>query len=196
MQPLEAYIKHIVESERFLPKVLIMAALFFSILGIPLVLGYIARYISQVKDKREYTLPQWEGWITLLVESIELIIIILLYNVIPIILVHWLTSLTAPLFGVLEFVMWLPYSVLLLVCPILSVCAYYVYLEKRTLAALFYLQDIWKILQLHSISMLLPTIAFWGFIYLGFPLFGFSIPFGILIYLSFLITYFEHPQSE
>ena len=196
MQPLEAYIKHIVESDRFLPKVLIMAALFFSILGIPLVLGYIARYINQVKEKREYTLPQWEGWITLLVESIELIILILLYCVIPIMVVHWLTGLIAPLFGILEFLMWLPFSVLMLVCPIVSVCAYYLYLEKQNLGALFYISDIWKLVRLHFMTMWLPTIAFWGIMYLGFPLFGFTIPLGLLFYLSFLISYFENPQSE
>jgi len=196
MQPIEAYIKHIIESDRFLPKVLIMAALFFSILGIPLVLGYIARYVSQVKDKREYTLPQWEGWLTFLVESLELIIILLVYALIPILIIHWITGLIAPLFGVLEFVIWLPYCAYLVICPMLSVCAYYVYLEKQTLSAIFHLEDIFKLIKGHFYTLLLPTVALWGLGLLGFPLFGFAIPLGILIYLSFVITYFENPQPE
>jgi len=189
--------KQILHSHQFFPKLLVAAALIFSIIGIPWVIGYLARYLQQIKDRKDFTLPQWNNWLALLVESWELLVLILLVAVLPITLSVFFAAAIDGWFGSILWipiwpVAWIPTMMLALGCPLLVALAYHQYLRKSHWDAVLNFKEIWLDFKHSSEELIIVTLMFWGAMLIGFPLIAFTISFGLFIYFPMIIQIVEN----
>lgn len=176
--------KQIIQSERFFPKILIGALLIYSIIGIPFFVGYVARYLHQVLEKQEIELPQWNNWLALLIESWELLLILVAYAVLPCTVIFWISVSVDQWFGFLWMVAWLPFMLSILLAPVFVCLAFHQYLEKGTVESIFDITQLYRRF-LVTVNDTLPfTVTLWGALLLGFPVFGFTVAVSIIIYMS------------
>lgn len=180
--------KQILQSDRFFLKTLVGALLIYSVIGIPFFIGYMARHLHQQSQGRGAELPVWNHWLALLIESWELILAILAYAVFPCGVLGWLALSIDQWFGFLWILVWLPFTLSLLVAPVFVSLAYHRYLDKGTWDSMFELPILYRQF-IATIDDTLPaTMMFWGAMLLGFPVFGFTIAASAMIYMSFSIT--------
>lgn len=175
--------KQILQSHQFFLKTLVGTLLVYSIIGIPFFVGYIARYLHQISEKKEFTLPQWNNWLALLIESWELLLTIFLYAIIPCSLLVLISSSVDQWFGPLWMLSWLPTMLMLFFAPILVCFAYYQYLLKGTFESLFDYKKIFEAF-LSTAEIVIPlTLTLWGTLFIGFPVFGFTLAISIILYM-------------
>lgn len=170
----------------------VAALLIFSLLGIPFFLGYLARYVKQVRSNNDLTLPQWNEWIALLVESWELLLLIFAYGLLPILLVWKVSSVWSDWVLYFEFFTWLPTTVVLFISIQLIALAYSEFLDTQKLEAAFNIGRLVELYKHYWSELMIPTITFWGTVFLGFPVFGFSTAIAMTIYFPIVFIELEN----
>lgn len=160
-----------------------------TIVGIPFFLGYLMRYLHQIKDKREYQLPQWNQWIALLVESWELIIITLVYALFPLWITYAFASFIDGWLWIFGTLAWIPFCFFAALCPIVICLAVASLLSTNSFESIFDFKFIYRLFQETVSCTLIPTIILVGFLFLTFPLYGIGWAMGWILYLP--VTLFE-----
>lgn len=187
LNTMDSISKQILRSPLFFPKLLIAALLVYSLVGIPLFIGYLSRFLHQLKNRRDANLPQWNSWLALLIESWELLVLITIYTVLPILLACWIASIISGWLGWLFWIPiwslpWIPAMLVVWVAPIFSGIAYHRYLIRGSIESAFDIRSIWQTALCNAEQLLILTLVFWGVIFIGFPILGFAIAAGLTLY--------------
>lgn len=180
--------KQILQSHQFLWKSLMGGILIFSIIGIPFFIGYMARYLHQIRDHNNFELPQWNHWLALLIESWELLLAVLIYGVIPGGFFSMMSHSIDGYVGFLWPIIWLPTMLCALISPMLVTISYQQYLTRGTLDSLFDIPQAYQTF-LSTVEELIPyTLMLWGAWFIGFPIFGFTISISLIIYIPVTLS--------
>ena len=184
--------KRVLNSTNRIPKILI--GLFLSFLFfLPFAYGYLYRYAQQIKQSKDFELPDWTDWKGLLIDGFRFLAISIPFFILPV-LVGWLISvLLSWLFGLIN----LPFSF-----PLFA-SALFILSIPTTISALIHFQekeDFRSLLQLKVIltralsswkEWSLFLLAFFGLFIATKPLYPASLFFGFLILMPYLITVFS-----
>jgi hypothetical protein len=175
--------KQILRSDHFVGKLFVAGLLLYSIVGIPFFVGYLARYIQQIRDTGgDYTLPAWNDWLALLMESWELLLIVLAYGLVPMAILAIVSSSIGQSLGIFWALAWLPLSFAAVYVPAIISLAYYRFIENDNIRHAFDLRSMLPMLTATAIALFPSTLLFWGALLVGFPLLGLSAAVAALFY--------------
>jgi hypothetical protein len=191
---MNSFSKQILQSNQFFPKILIGALLIYSVIGIPLFIGYVARYLHQLSEQREITLPQWNNWLALLIESWELLLILIAYAFLPCTVIYWVSASIDQWFGFLWMLVWLPFMLSILIAPVFVCLAFHQYLQRGTVESIFDIRQLYRRFLVTADDTLPLTVTLWGALLLGFPVFGFTIAISVIMYMSVTINAIDTTQ--
>jgi hypothetical protein len=189
--------KQIVRSDRFLPKLLVGALLMYSIVGIPFLLGYLTRFYRQFHTRSTTILPQWSNWTALLLECWELLLLVLIYALLPIGLLFWLTCSLDAWIGIhlwLPFrgLLWLPLAILAFISAPSVALAFHAHLRNGDLKSCLIWKPMLRTYFEHAEALTAFTLLFWGIVLLGLPLYGITFTFAAVLYIPLVFNVINH----
>jgi hypothetical protein len=190
--------KRIFSDSRWLPNFLIGGVLSFVPILNVLALGYQYRYFEQIHRGGGFVWPDWGDWEGLFLDGLRLLAIMALYGFLPVLLGYWVVHLLG----------WLSYEImgqrlfmalvspLVLLAPLWTVAMLYVYQPRRRWASLQRPALAWLMTRAAWPAFLIPALAFWGLLYLGFMLFGFVFFLGFLVLGAYYTRLFLEIESS
>ncbi len=158
--------------------------------------GYLWRSARRVKGK-QLDLADWSELPGLFVDGVRFAILFILYGVLPA-LAGWLLALAVGFvtFGFLGWLSFVFVSAGLIVGPILFANAVYANARRKAWLCLLDWREVALLARNSAPSLVIPTLALWGFVFLGAPLYGFAFFCGILIYLSFSLLVIRSREPD
>jgi hypothetical protein len=190
-----SFAKQIFRSRLFLPKVLLAALCIHTLIGIPVFIAYLHRFMTQVSHRTEVELPQWNEWLAMMLAGWELMVL-MLAAAIPLVICIVFGFWFDPLLGWFGGLAWLPASVTGLLIPGILAVAYHQVLSTGSLRGLSQtrlLVERWK----RSFEPLAaPTLMLAGWLFLGLPLFGLTTAIGLFLYLPFAVHAVETSRFD
>jgi hypothetical protein len=175
--------KQILRSDHFIGKSVVGGLLIYSLLGIPFFIGYLARYLRQIKDSGgDYTLPAWNHWLALLMESWELLLVILAYGCVPFLIAIGFSSAVDGALGALWTLAWIPVSVVACFAPAAVSLAYYRFMETDNIRSAFDIKFIINALSRVTLLILPNILLFWGALVIGFPILGIAVAIALIFF--------------
>jgi hypothetical protein len=197
MVSFEELCKRIFADSRWVPNTLIGGVLsFVPVLNI-FALGYQYRYFAQIRRGSGFAWPDWRDWEGLFLDGLRLLAIIALYAFVPVLvalgLAHVLSVLSFGLMGHMAYVVLTP---LLLVAPVWVIAMVYVFQPRQNWPALGRPVVAWLMMRAAWPAFLLPSLAFWGLVLLGAPVFGFAFFLGPLVLGAYYTRLFLEIESR
>ncbi len=175
--------KRIFSEPRWLPNVLIGGALSFVPILNVFALGYQYRYFEQIHRGGGFAWPDWSDWEGLFLDGLRLLAVMALYGFLPVIIgligVYFLGSLSVAIMG--RNPLYALVSPLVLLAPLWTVAMLYFYQPKRRWAVLQRPTLAWLMTRAAWPAFLVPALAFWGLMWLGIALLGFTFFLGFLV---------------
>jgi len=159
-----------------------------------LAFGLLYSLIDQARHGGNPQFPSLRGWRTLFVDGVAAFVIFLVLGGAPI-CAGWILSwpLQSLPIGPLRFLPLVPGA--LLAAP-LSAAGIYQYQRRDSLAAAFRLPELAGILQSCRGGLILPTMAFLGFVAIGYPLIPFTLFTGLAAAFTFYATSFREIEES
>jgi len=188
MPSLEAVCSRLFGRPGWIPKVLWGGALsFVPVLNI-FALGYLLAYAQQIRQQRNFDLPEWSeiGLGPLFSGGLKMLALLLAYVGMPI-LVGWIVGILLffATFGLLGIVAYFPLAVVGFFSPMLFLRALHAYLRYDEFSDAWNIRPIlmnafadWKLLAL-------PIITFWGVFMLAIPVYGISFFVGMWVLIAY-----------
>ncbi len=185
--------KQILRAPQFFPKLVVASLLIYSLVGIPIFVGYLARFLQQFWDRKEPALPQWNDWLALVIECWELLVVLLAYAVIPMALSVMIASWIDQWFGSVAWIPlwtipWIPVMAICFASPILVSLAYIQYLKNGNFESILNFKNIYQDFLRSKEELFTLTFMLWGVLVIGFPLIGFTIAIGLVLYIPLVIN--------
>lgn len=154
--------------------------------------GYLGRVIAAAANGREFDLPEWNEWRDLFVSGVVFFIIFLGLAG-GLFLLAWLVSLPfRPWAGPLAYV---PYMPAMLLAPPLAAAGWHRFCRLGELVEAFRFLELFRLLQETGLRLILPTLAYLGFLLVGFPLFPLAFFIGGLVVFYFYSSLFFHVET-
>jgi uncharacterized membrane protein YesL len=155
-------------------------------------LGYVYRMAMQGRRGLIVELPDWEDWRLLFVDGLRLFAIVAVLMVLPLALC-WLISLPwHPLLGPLSYLPMIP--ALLLVGP-LTAAGLYRYQRREDFREAFRVAVLFRMIVAARDLMLVPTLAYIGFLFVLFPVLPYALfTGGALIAYYYALMFHEVEQ--
>lgn len=151
-------------------------------------LGYLLKYTIQLRQNKDWALPEWNEMepIPLLSGGLQVFLLILVYSGCPI-LIGWLASLLLNLltFGFLGIVSFVPLAAGAFIAPFLFLSSMHIFVRDGLFSDAWRVKFVIEVAQAMSPQLILPVIAFWGILLLALPLYGFSFFLGTWILLAY-----------
>jgi hypothetical protein len=151
-------------------------------------LGYLLKYTIQLRQNKDWDLPEWNEMepIPLLSGGLQVFLLLLAYSGCPI-LIGWLASMLLDLltFGFLGIVSFVPLTAGAFIAPFLFLSSMHVFVRDGLYSDAWKVKFIIEVARVMSPQLILPVIAFWGIILLALPLYGFSFFLGTWILLAY-----------
>jgi hypothetical protein len=151
-------------------------------------LGYLLKYTIQLRQNKDWDLPEWNEMepISLLSGGLQVFLLLLAYSGCPI-LIGWLASMLLDLltFGFLGIVSFVPLTAGAFIAPFLFLSSMHVFVRDGLYSDAWKVKFIIEVARVMSPQLILPVIAFWGIILLALPLYGFSFFLGTWILLAY-----------
>lgn len=167
-------------------KVLIGGLLCLSIIGLPWAFGYIWRYLIQIRQSGDFTLPAWDDFLKLCIPGLFALGVFLLWFVLPLLIMLLFEAILGSIFAPLGFLaMTLAGAVLWMVCG-LYVSALLVFQRDPGWAALVEVDAIWPPFANNWYQLLVPGLAFLGLMALFLPILPFAFFGGILPLIGYI----------
>ncbi|MGA2052176.1 MAG: DUF4013 domain-containing protein [Opitutales bacterium] len=189
--------KRIFADRRWLPNLLIGGVLSF----IPLVnifaLGYLYRYFGQIHRGGGFEWPEWNDWEGLFVDGLRLLAVAALYGFLPVLVALGAAQVlgwaSLGLFGHVAYMLAAP---LMLVTPLWVMAMLYAFQPRRRWQVLG--RPVLAILMTRAAwpELLVPSLAFWGLMALGWPVFGFAFFLGFLVLGAYYTRLFLEIESR
>jgi hypothetical protein len=185
--------KQIVRSDRFLPKLLVGSLLMYSVIGIPFLLGFLTRFWRNFHTRSTIDLPQWSNWTALLMECWELLLLVVVYALLPVGLLLWLTCSLDAWFGVhlwfpFRGLLWLPLAIMAFVSAPLVALAFHVHLRSSDLKSCLIWPPFLRTYLDHAEALTALTLLFWGVVLLGLPIYGIAFTFAATLYVPLVFN--------
>ena len=151
-------------------------------------LGYLLKYTIQLRQNKDWDLPEWNEMepIPLLSGGLQVFLLILVYSGCPI-LIGWLASLLLNLltFGFLGIVSFVPLAAGAFIAPFLFLSSMHIFVRDGLFSDAWRVKFVIEVAQAMSPQLILPVITFWGILLLALPLYGFSFFLGTWILLAY-----------
>ncbi|MEO0794075.1 MAG: DUF4013 domain-containing protein [Verrucomicrobiota bacterium] len=169
-------------------RLLIGGAFCLSVVGLPLAFGYLFAYAFALKSDPFAPLPPWERWTQMFIVGLHALAVFLAWFGIPFLAALVLSGIfaLAP-GGVLDIFAWLAIGVAEVFGLCLFVSAMIHYQRIREWRALIEFESIFKPLERHWKKLIVPCLAWLGFMTLGLPLLPFTFFLGITVFLAYAV---------
>ncbi len=190
--------KRIFADPRWVPNLLIGGVLSFVPVLNVFALGYQYRYFEQIHRGGGFAWPDWNDWEGLFFDGLRLLAIMALYGFLPVLVGFWVVSLLGwvsyeilghPLYMALV-------SPLELLAPVWTVAMLYAYQPRRRWAVLRRPALAWLMTRAIWPALVVPALAFWGIMWLGFMLFGFAFFLGFTVLGAYYTRLFLEIESR
>jgi len=200
--------KRVLSSTNRIPKILI--GLFLSFLFfLPFAYGYLYRYAQQIKQSKDFELPEWTDWKGLLIDGFRFLAIGIPFFILSVLVGTLISVLLSWLFALIG----LPSDFFLCTHPLFLLSTHALFILgilgiPTTISALIHFQekeDFRSLLQLKIIltrafsswkEWRLFLLAFFGLAIVTAPLYPLSFFFGFLILTPYLITAFSKDKIK
>lgn len=155
-------------------------------------LGYVYRIAQQGRRGEMLNLPDWEDWRMLFVDGLRLFALLLVLAVLPLV-AAWLVSLPwHPFLGPLSYLPMVP--VVLLVGP-LTAAGLYRFQRREDFREAFRIAVLFRMVVAAREHLIVPTLAFVGFLAVLFPLLPYALfTGGALISYYYALIFHEVEQ--
>tara|TARA_B110000003_G_C16644188_1_gene531369 strand:- start:2658 stop:3302 length:645 start_codon:yes stop_codon:yes gene_type:complete len=151
-------------------------------------LGYLLKYTIQLRQNKDWDLPEWNEMepIPLLSGGLQVFLLLLAYSGCPI-FIGWLASMLLDLltFGFLGIVTFVPLAAGAFIAPFLFLSSMHVFVRDGLYSDAWKVKFVIEVARAMSPQLILPVIAFWGIILLALPLYGFSFFLGTWVLLAY-----------
>ena len=191
MPNFEEVCRKIFSDSRWIKKVLIGSLLCF----IPIVnlfaFGYLYRFAEQLRRKGSFDLPEWVEWRRLFREGLRFLFVWVLYFLVPLLL-GWFVSEGLDFFtsGALGRLIYLPFSMVMLLVPALTVAALFVYQTKDRFQDILQFKIILRMIQLTARRLIVPSFVLIGIMWVFWPLCGFTFFIGFILVIPYYTLLF------
>jgi hypothetical protein len=145
-----------------------------------LLLGYYLRYLERLRRGAGVTLPDWRDPRGLVVDSVRALVPWLVYAKLPVLLAFLLSMALAGIFrwmglGLFAWTLALaPLTVVAFIAPAAFCFALFAVVEEGSLHVLLDWTRVLSPLLRHGSRLIVPLLAFWGLLAVGWPLLGFA----------------------
>lgn len=155
-------------------------------------LGYVYRMAQQGRRGERMDLPDWDDWRLLFFDGVRLFAIFLVLTALPL-TVSWLISLPwHPLLGPLSY---LPMIPVLLLCGPLTAAGLYRFQREENFREAFRIAMLFRMVVAAREFMVVPTLAFIGYVFVLFPLLPYALfTGGALISYYYALMFHEVEQ--
>lgn len=154
--------------------------------------GYLGRVALEGARGRPFDLPEWREWRELFLEGVVYFAIFVGLGG-GIFLVAWIVSLPFQAWaGPLAYV---PYMPAMLLAPVLVAAGWYRYCHLGQMVEAFKLPELFRLMQGAGLRLVLPTLAYIGFLLVGFPFFPLAFFIGGLVVFYFYSSIFFHFEA-
>jgi hypothetical protein len=186
----------------WLPKCLLGALL----MAIPILnfcaFGYLGQVVTSAARGEEFALPEWREWRQMFLNGI-LFFAIFLGLAGGLFLLALLLSLPfriwAGLFGFIPWtglLVYLPFMPAVALAPPLVAAGWYRYVGTGQPLEAFRLPQLFRLIRGGGVALILPTLAFVGFLFIGLPLFPLAFFVGGLVVFYFYSSIFCHAEGR
>ena len=158
---------------------------------------YFVEVSKEFHQKKRVILPDWENYLQMLKSGYQGIILLLVYFGIPWFvgailseIIEWIT------FGGVGLIEYLPLLILLSVAPAFYATSIYFLVRGAVWKDLLDVKNIAQMLFSIRQYLIFPTLIFWGLMFLGAPVYGFSFFLGFLIYLIYIQILFSNLERN
>jgi hypothetical protein len=198
MVSFEEVCKRIFADSRWLPNAVIGGLLcFVPILNI-FALGYLYRYFEQVHRGGGFAWPDWNDWEGLFLDGLRMLAVMFLYAFVPVfagLIVAFVMGLIS--FGIMgKMASAALVSPLVLLAPLWVVAMLYVFQPRQRWPVLKRPALAWLMTRAAWPAFLVPALAFWGLVWLGWLLFGFAFFLGFLVLGAYYTRLFLEIESR
>lgn len=156
-----------------------------------IVLGYFLRYARQLRQGDGLTLPAWDKWEELLMDSLRMLILKLVFAGIPFVVSLVLSWMLQSVFGIFSGLTFFPVGWLFIPLGaafgmLFWMAALMRYLPGQDWARVFDFASVWRVSMRLAPKLAVPILALIGLVTVGAPLVGFAffLGFGPLLALS------------
>lgn len=157
-----------------------------------LAFGYLGRVTLGAARGHPFDLPEWREWRELFLEGVVFFAIWVGLGG-GLFLLAWIVSLPFQAWaGPLAYV---PYMPAVLAAPALVAAGWYRYCQSRQVWEAFRLAELFRLLQAAGLRLMLPTLAYIGFLFVGLPLFPLAFFLGGLVVFYFYSSMFFHLEA-
>lgn len=164
--------------------------------------GYLGRSVAAASRGEAFRLPEWEDWRAMFLNGIVFFAIFIGLAG-ALFLLAALVSLPFRLWAsVFDFLPWsgalvyLPFMPAVALSPPLVAAGWYRYVHLGQPLEGFRLPELFRLLQEGGMALVPPTLAFIGFLFIGFPLFPLAFFIGGLVVFYFYSSIFWHAESR
>lgn len=186
--------KRIFADRRWLPNVLIGGVLSFVPVVNIFALGYLYRYYAQVHRGAGFEWPEWRDWEGLFVDGLHFLAVLGLYGLLPVVVGVGAALALSWVFGHVAYVLVAP---LLLVAPLWVMAMVYAFQPRRRWAVLGRPAVAWLMMRAAWPELVTPALAFWGLMWLVWPvLFGFAFFLGFLVLGAYYTRLFLEIENQ
>lgn len=147
--------------------------------------GYLYRYTKQISATGDLDLPPWDDWGDLLADGLRFLITWLIYWLLPVLLVAFLSHLLGQ--AGLSLIGTVLTALATLGFTLLFSCALYRLQSQENFSSLAEVRLVIGMSAALWRPLALPLMAFYGFYVLVFPLYGLSFFIGFLLILSYTV---------
>lgn len=154
--------------------------------------GYLGLVASAAARGETFDLPDWNDWRELFLSGL-IFFLIFLGLAGGLFLVAFIVSLPLIWAGPLAVI---PYMVAAVVAPPLTAAGWYRYARLGEWSEGFRLPDLFRLLQEAGLHLVLPTLAYVGFMFVGSPLFPLAFFVGGLVVFYFYCSIFCHVEDR
>lgn len=148
-----------------------------------LALGYLWRTAERVR-RGQLDQADWLDLARLAVDGVKLLILLIVYLGVPV-TVGWLLAVAVNGFGVFGGLPYIFVSAGLIAGAILLANAVYCNAGEFDWIGIFGFRTVFELSLRTALSLVIPVLAFWGFVFLGAPLYGIAFFCGMLVFLSY-----------
>ncbi len=216
MVSFEDVCKRIFADTRWVPNVLIGGVLSFIPVANIFALGYLYRYFAQVHRGAGFAWPEWRDWEGLFKDGLRLLAVAAVYGLIPVFLLviflnglNWapeatVTTLNGQSISVSTHGNWLPFvgvgsivlALYLLVSPLWVMAMLYAFQPRQRWQVLLRPVVAWLMTRAAWPAFVVPVLAFWGLLVLGWPVIGFAFFLGFLVLGAYYTRLFLEIESR
>lgn len=201
MPKIEELSRRIWEDTEFRPKWLIGGLLSSIPLINLIVLGYFLRYARQVRRGDGLTLPAWDNWEELLMDSLRMVILILVFVGLPFLVSVFLSWMFQGVLGLFSGLALMPAGWFFLPLGVAFGLLFWMaalmrYLPGQDWSRVFDFAAVWRVAKRLAPRLVVPILTFIGLVAVGAPLAGFAFFLGFAPFVAYAtVAYLEGSKA-